>query len=220
MKINLHLFKYEMLFALANKNILLSTSFFIILILTVGIGLGQIEESSKKIVVAIIWIVTALSSLLSIKALFQDDFEDGTLDIYMLSTASLETIIIIKALTHWTTTILPIIVLTPVISIPLGLSIYHSILISLVMFISTPAISFISTIGAALTLGERGGNLLMSIFILPTFLPIMIFGIKISILITNSIYDLMAYLILFALSLICIAITPFITSVIIKIHYS
>ena len=88
------------------------------------------------------------------------------------------------------------------------------------MLVSTPALSFISTLGAALTLGEKGGNLLLSIFILPTFLPIIIFGMKISILITNSTYDIMAHLILFALSLICLAITPFMTSAIIKVHYS
>lgn len=220
MKLNLHLLKYEMLFSIANKSILLSTSFFIIVILTVGIGLGQIGENSEKTVIAIIWITIALSSIFSMKAMFQDDYEDGTLDLYMLSTASLETVVFLKALTHWITTNLPIIFLTPVISITLGLSINHSFLISLVMFVSTPAISFISTMGAALTLGEKGGNLLMSIFILPAFLPIMIFGIKISILITTSIYEIMAYLILLALSLICIAITPFITSIIIKIHYT
>ena len=71
MKLNIHLFKYEMLFALANKSILLSTSFFVILILTVGIGFGQTGDSSEKTVIAIIWIATALSSLLSIKEMFQ-----------------------------------------------------------------------------------------------------------------------------------------------------
>ena len=186
-----------------------------------GFGRPLLEASlSEKIVIAIIWIAIALSSLLSIKEMFQNDFEDGTLDFYMLSAATLETIICLKAFTHWITTNLPIIFLIPLISIPLGITFYHSILISLVMLVSTPALSFISTLGAALTLGEKGGNLLLSIFILPTFLPIIIFGMKISILITNSIYDIMAHLILFALSLICLAITPFITSAIIKVHYS
>ena len=86
--------------------------------------------------------------------------------------------------------------------------------------IGTPAISFISTIGAALTLGERGSHLLLSIFILPTFLPILLFGIKISMLATNSIYDSSAFLILLAISFVCIAITPFIASMIIKVHYT
>ena len=71
MKLNIHLFKYEMLFALANKSILLSTSFFVILIFTVGIGFGQTGDSSEKTVIAIIWIATALSSLLSIKKCFK-----------------------------------------------------------------------------------------------------------------------------------------------------
>ena len=102
-----------MLFALANKSILLSTSFFVILILTVGIGFGQTGDSSEKTVIAIIWIATALSSLLSIKEMFQNDFEDGTLDFYMLSAATLETIICLKAFTHRVTTNLPIIFLIP-----------------------------------------------------------------------------------------------------------
>ena len=220
MKLSFHLFKYELLFALANKGILLSTSFFIILILIVGIGFGQIGESSEKTLLAIIWIAISLSSLLSIKTMFQEDFDDGTLDLYILSNTSIETIIFTKSIVHWITTNLPIITLIPLISFPLGITIYHSILICFVMLLSTPALSFISTIGAALTLGEKGGNLLISIFILPTFLPIIIFGMKISLLITNSTYDIMAHLILFALSLICIAITPFITSLIIKIHYT
>ena len=179
-----------------------------------------IGESSEKTLLAIIWIAISLSSLLSIKTMFQEDFDDGTLDLYILSNTSIETIIFIKSIVHWITTNLPIITLIPLISFPLGITIYHSILICFVMLLSTPALSFISTIGAALTLGEKGGNLLISIFILPTFLPIIIFGMKISILITNSTYDIMAHLILFALSLICIAITPFITSLIIKIHYT
>ena len=117
--------KYELLFALANKGILLSTSFFIILILIVGIGFGQIGESSEKTLLAIIWIAISLSSLLSIKTMFQEDFDDGTLDLYILSNTSIETIIFIKSIVHWITTNLPIISLIPLISFPLGLSLIH-----------------------------------------------------------------------------------------------
>ena len=100
MKLNFHLFKYELLFALANKGILLSTSFFIILILIVGIGFGQIGESSEKTLLAIIWIAISLSSLLSIKSMIQEDFDDGTLDLYILSNRPIETIIFIKSIVH------------------------------------------------------------------------------------------------------------------------
>ena len=119
MKLSFHLLKYELLFALANKGILLSTSFFIILILIVGIGFGQIGESSEKTLLAIIWIAISLSSLLSIKTMFQEDFDDGTLDLYILSNTSIETIIFIKSIVHWITTNLPIITLIPLISFPL-----------------------------------------------------------------------------------------------------
>lgn len=209
-----------MKFSTTGKSLLLSTCFFIIIILTTSISISQFGVKTSATSVAILWVALALSALLSVKVMFQIDFDDGTLDWLMLSPISLETIIVVKAITHWLTTCLPMMVLTPLVCIPLGITFHSALWILLVMLIGTPAISFISTIGAALTLGERGSHLLLSIFILPTFLPILLFGIKISMLITNSIYDSSAFLILLAISLVCIAITPFITSMIIKVHYT
>ncbi len=220
MKPYIYLLSHEMKFSTTGKSLLLSTCFFIIIILTTSISISQFGVKTSATSVAILWVALALSALLSVKVMFQIDFDDGTLDWLMLSPISLETIIVVKAITHWLTTCLPMMVLTPLVCIPLGITFDSALWILLVMLIGTPAISFISTIGAALTLGERGSHLLLSIFILPTFLPILLFGIKISMLITNSIYDSSAFLILLAISLVCIAITPFITSMIIKVHYT
>lgn len=220
MKPYIYLLSHEMKFSTTGKSLLLSTCFFIIIILTTSISISQFGVETSATSVAILWVALALSALLSVKVMFQIDFDDGTLDWLMLSPISLETIIVVKAITHWLTTCLPMMVLTPLVCIPLGITFDSALWILLVMLIGTPAISFISTIGAALTLGERGSHLLLSIFILPTFLPILLFGIKISMLITNSIYDSSAFLILLAISLVCIAITPFITSMIIKVHYT
>jgi len=220
MKPYIYLLSHEMKFSTTGKSLLLSTCFFIIIILTTSISISQFGIETSATSVAILWVALALSALLSVKVMFQIDFDDGTLDWLMLSPMSLETIIVVKAITHWLTTCLPMMVLTPLVCIPLGITFDSALWILLVMLIGTPAISFISTIGAALTLGERGSHLLLSIFILPTFLPILLFGIKISMLITNSIYDSSAFLILLAISLVCIAITPFITSMIIKVHYT
>ena len=220
MKPYIYLLSHEMKFSTTGKSLLLSTCFFIIIILTTSISISQFGIETSATSVAILWVALALSALLSVKVMFQIDFDDGTLDWLMLSPISLETIIVVKAITHWLTTCLPMMVLTPLVCIPLGITFDSALWILLVMLIGTPAISFISTIGAALTLGERGSHLLLSIFILPTFLPILLFGIKISMLITNSIYDSSAFLILLAISLVCIAITPFITSMIIKVHYT
>lgn len=220
MKTSIHILKYAVSFSSAGRSLFLSTSFFIIVILTASIGMSQFGVSTNKISVTILWISLALSALLSVEIIFQTDYEDGTLDWFMLSPISLESIIVLKALTHWVITCLPMIILTPILCIPLGISFESSMWILLIMIIGTPAISFISTIGAALTLGERGSNLLLSILILPTFLPILVFGIKISLLVINSIYDYVAFFILLAFSLVCIAITPLITSMIIKVHYT
>ena len=220
MKPYIYILSHEIKFSTTGKSLLLSTCFFIIIILTTSISISQFGVKTSATSVAILWVALALSALLSVKVMFQIDFDDGTLDWLMLSPMSLETIIVVKAITHWLTTCLPMMVLTPLVCIPLGITFDSALWILLVMLIGTPAISFISTIGAALTLGERGSHLLLSIFILPTFLPILLFGIKISMLITNSIYDSSAFLILLAISLVCIAITPFITSMIIKVHYT
>mgnify|MGYP001318545605 CR=1 FL=1 len=220
MKPYIYLLSHEMKFSTTGKSLLLSTCFFIIIILTTSISISQFGVKTSATSVAILWVALALSALLSVKVMFQIDFDDGTLDWLMLSPISLETIIVVKAITHWLTTCLPMMVLTPLVCTPLGITFDSALWILLVMLIGTPAISFISTIGAALTLGERGSHLLLSIFILPTFLPILVFGIKISMLITNSIYDSSAFLILLAISLVCIAITPFITAMIIKVHYT
>jgi len=220
MKPYIYLLSHEMKFSTTGKSLLLSTCFFIIIILTTSISISQFGVKTSATSVAILWVALALSALLSVKVMFQIDFDDGTLDWLMLSPISLETIIVVKAITHWLTTCLPMMVLTPLVCTPLGITFDSALWILLVMLIGTPAISFISTIGAALTLGERGSHLLLSIFILPTFLPILLFGIKISMLITNSIYDSSAFLILLAISLVCIAITPFITAMIIKVHYT
>ena len=220
MKPYIYILSHEIKFSTTGKSLLLSTCFFIIIILTTSISISQFGVEKSETSVAILWVALALSALLSVKVMFQIDFDDGTLDWLMLSPISLETIIVLKAITHWLTTCLPMMVLTPLVCIPLGITFDSALWILLVMLIGTPAISFISTIGAALTLGERGSHLLLSIFILPTFLPILLFGIKISMLITNSIYDSSAFLILLAISLVCIAITPFITAMIIKVHYT
>ncbi len=220
MKPFIYILRHEMKFSTTSKSLFLSTCFFIIIILTASISISQFGVKTSATSVAILWIALALSALLSVKVMFQTDYDDGTLDWLMLSPISLETIIMLKAITHWLTTCLPMMVLTPLVCIPLGIAFDSALWILLVMLIGTPAISFISTIGAALTLGERGSHLLLSIFILPTFLPILVFGIKISMLLTNSIYDSSAFLILLAISLVCIAITPFITSMIIKVHYT
>jgi len=217
---SLYILSYEIKASTAGRSLFLSTSFFIIVVLTANISMNQFGIRADKNSISILWIALAMSALLSVNMIFQNDYDDGTLDWFMLSPVSLETIVILKAVAHWVTTCLPIMLLTPIACISMGINFNSSLWILLVMMIGTPAISFISTIGSALTLGERASHLLLPIFILPTFLPILVFGIKISMLVTNSVYDSMAFLIMLAISLFCIAITPFITAMIIKVHYT
>lgn len=220
MKLIIHILKYEMKLSAAGKSLFLSTCFFIIIIFAASIGTSEFGVKTNKTSVAILWTALSLSALLSVGIMFQTDYEDGTLDWFFLSPVSLELLVTLKAISHWLTTCLPLVILTPLVCIPLGINVASSLWISVIMLIGTPAISFISTMGAALILGERGSHLLLSIFILPTFLPTLMFGIKISMLVLNSVYDFEALFLMIAISLVCIALTPFITAMIIKVHYS
>ena len=145
MKPYIYLLSHEMKFSTTGKSLLLSTCFFIIIILTTSISISQFGVKTSATSVAILWVALALSALLSVKVMFQIDFDDGTLDWLMLSPMSLETIIVVKAITHWLTTCLPMMVLTPLVCIPLGITFDSALWILLVMLIGTPAISFIST---------------------------------------------------------------------------
>ena len=220
MRILTHVLKYELKAAIASKNLFLVSGFFVVVMLTTAISLGQYGVAQKDYSVAMLWITLAFSSLLSIRTIFENDSTDGTLDFIMHASISLESVIVSKALVHWITTSLPIILLTPIVCIFLGLNLNSTAWIALVMIIGTPGISFISTIGAALTLGENTGQFLISILMLPTFLPILLFGIKISLLATNGVYDNKATLVMIGLTTGCLAITPLITGMIVRVHYN
>ena len=122
MKPIIHILNHEMKCSTAGKSLLLSPCFFIIVILTASIGVSQFNIKTDTTSITILWIALALSALLSVKIIFQTDYEDGTLDWLLLSPISLETIIVLKATTHWVTTCLPMMALTPIVCIPLGIS--------------------------------------------------------------------------------------------------
>lgn len=156
----------------------IGVAFFILVVVLVPLGIGPEPSTLAKIAGGILWIAALLAALLSLDRLFQADFEDGSLDHLMLAPVALEQVVLAKAAAHWLTTGLPMIVIAPVLGAMLALPVEVLPVLSLSLAIGTPALSLIGAVGAAITVGVRRGGLLLSILVLPLYIPTLIFGAR------------------------------------------
>lgn len=124
----------------------------------------------------VLWVAALLASLLSLPRLFASDFGDGTLEQIAMSPYPLPALVFGKILAHWLTTGLPIVVLAPLLGIQYGLDATALTIVTLSLLVGTPILSLLGAIGAALTLGVRGGGSLLALLILPLYVPVLIFG--------------------------------------------
>ncbi|WP_195820726.1 heme exporter protein CcmB [Roseobacter sp. MH60115] len=154
----------------------LGLAFFLIVTVLVPFGVGPQSELLSRIAPGILWLGALLACLLSLDRLLALDWEDGTLDLLATSPLPLEAALSIKALAHWITTGLPLVLAAPVLGILLNLPTAGYGWLVLSLLLGTPALSVIGTFGAALTVGVKRGGLLMSLLVLPLYVPTLIFG--------------------------------------------
>lgn len=152
--------------------------FFLILTTIIPFGIGPDKALLSRIGPAILWIGALLATLLVLDRLFQADEDDGSLDILLMSGVSLEMVVIVKCLAHWTSAVLPLVLATPLFGIMLGVDGAATGAIVLTLLVGTPALTFIGAIGAALTVSLRRGGLLLAVLILPLTIPLLIFGVS------------------------------------------
>ncbi len=154
----------------------LGLAFFLILATLIPFGVGPQPDVLASIAPGVLWVGALLSCLLSLERIFALDFEDGALDLMASSPLPLEGIVTAKSLAHWLTTGLPLVVAAPLLGLMLNLpsQSYGWLLLSLL--IGTPALSVIGAFGAALTVGLKRGGLLISLLVLPLYVPTLIFG--------------------------------------------
>ena len=183
-------------------------AFFIIVVTLFPLGVGPELNMLSRISVGVIWVAALLACLLSLDRIFQADFEDGTLDQYALCPLSLEWLVLAKALEHWLTTSLPLILITPLLGILLNMddAAYWPMIYA--MLLGTPALSLIGTIGASLTVSLKRGGVLLSLLILPLYVPVLIFGVMSVEAMTIGNGGYTTLMILGAVTLFSIAITP------------
>lgn len=158
----------------------LGLSFFLIVVVLVPFGVGPETALLSRIAPGVLWLGALLACLLSLDRILALDWEDGTLDLVATSPLPMEAVVSIKALAHWLTTGLPLVVAAPLLGVLLGLPSAGFGWLVVSLLLGTPALSVIGTFGAALTVGIKRGGLLLSLLVLPLYVPTLIFGAELA----------------------------------------
>lgn len=154
----------------------LGLGFFLILCMLIPFGVGPEGDVLAKIAPGILWVGALLACLLSLDRIFALDHEDGSLDLLATAPIPLEGAVAAKAFAHWLTSCLPLIVAAPLFGLLLHLPAAATGWLIASLLIGTPALSMLGAFGAAVTVGLRRGGLLLSLLVLPLYLPTLIFG--------------------------------------------
>jgi heme exporter protein B len=151
-------------------------AFFVLTVVLFPFGVGPEPEVLGRIGSGIIWVTALLAALLALDRLFLADFEDGSLEALALAPLPLELVVLAKILAHWLVTGLPLVATAPLLALLLGLhpAAYPALIAG--MALGTPSLSLIGAVGAALTLGARRGGVLLSLLVLPLYIPVLILG--------------------------------------------
>jgi heme exporter protein B len=156
---------------------LMGALFFLIVVVMIPFAVGPDLNLLSRIGPAILWLGALLASLLALDRLFAVDHDDGSLDLLMMSRVPLELAVLIKAIAHWITTALPLVVVAPVLGLMLNVEMKAMGIVALTLLAGTPALTFIGLIGAALSVALRRGGLLLAVLVLPLTIPVLIFGV-------------------------------------------
>ncbi len=163
--------------ALRRRSDIVSLLFFFVIVVSLfPLGVGPEPELLRKLAPGVLWVAALLATMLSLPRLFADDLRDGTLEQLALAPFPLALLVLGKVIAHWLYSGLPLALLAPLLGLQFDLSGDALAVLCLSLFVGTPALSGIGAIGAALTLGVRGGGVLLSLLVLPLYIPVLIFG--------------------------------------------
>lgn len=156
---------------------LMVVTFFVLTVVLFPFGIGPEAGILERVSAGVLWVTALLASMLSLDRLFQADYEDGSLELLVLTPTSLMVVVLGKVLAHWLTTGLPLLAAAPILAVLLHMNGDGFAVLVLTMALGTPVLSLIGAIGAALVLGARRGGVLVSLLILPLYVPVLIFGV-------------------------------------------
>ena len=150
--------------------------FFLVVVVFIPLGISSDKALLTKLAPGMIWVIALLATLLSLEGLFKGDFEDGSLEQMVISPLPLVWLVLIKVFSHWLVTGIPLTLLAPVLGLMLFLPTDAYWILMLSLFLGTASLSLVGSIGAALTVSLRRGGLVLSLIVMPLYVPILIFG--------------------------------------------
>jgi heme exporter protein B len=157
-------------------DVLTTLFFFIIVVSLFPLGVGSERELLRELGPGVVWVAALLASMLALERLFAADFDDGTLEQMLLTGQPLSLLVLAKVVAHWLLTGLPLVIIAPLVAMQYHLTETAIWVMMASLAVGTPILSLLGAIGAALTLGLRGGGILLSLLILPLYIPVLVYG--------------------------------------------
>lgn len=167
----------DLLLAMRRRTDVLTTLFFFVIVVSLfPLGVGTERQVLRVLGPGVVWVAALLASMLALERLFAADYEDGTLEQMLLTAQPLALLVLAKVAAHWLLTGLPLVLIAPLIGMQYHLPDTAIVMMMLALLLGTPVLSLVGAIGAALTLGLRGGGILLSLLILPLYIPVLVYG--------------------------------------------
>ena len=196
----------------------LALAFFLIVVVLAPLGVGADTVLLARIAPGVLWLGALLACLLSLDRLFALDMEDGSLDLLATAPIPLEGVALAKAAAHWLTTGLPLTLAGPPLAVLLSLPVEAMATLALALALGTPALSVIGAFGAALTVGLKRGGLLLSLLVLPLYVPTLIFGAEATRRAAEGLDPATPLMLLAAVSLGSLALLPFAAAAALRVN--
>ncbi|MGA7981182.1 MAG: heme exporter protein CcmB [Chromatiaceae bacterium] len=163
--------------AMRRRTDVLTTLFFFVIVVSLfPLGVGTEKDTLRMLGPGVVWVAALLASMLALERLFAADYEDGTLEQMLMTAQPLALLVLAKVSAHWLLTGLPLVAIAPLIGLQYHMAEPSLMAMILSLLVGTPVLSLIGSIGAALTLGLRGGGILLSLLILPLYIPVLVYG--------------------------------------------
>lgn len=159
------------------SDVFTSMIFFVIVSSLFPLGIGPEPKLLLAVGPGVVWVAALLASLLALSRLFADDYADGTLEQMLIGATPLSVIVIAKIVAHWIAANLPLVLVAPLLGLQFGLPADALVMLAFALMLGTPSLSLMGAIGAALTLGLRGGGVLLALLVLPLYAPVLILGV-------------------------------------------
>ncbi|MDD5275882.1 MAG: heme exporter protein CcmB [Methylovulum sp.] len=211
----------DLLLALRKRSEIANPLLFFVLVITLfPLGIGARPQLLQAIAPGIIWVSALLAAMLSLDSLFRSDFDDGSLEQIVLSPHPTSVLVLAKIIAHWLVTGLPLLLMAPLLAVFLGMPQSAIGMLLLTLLLGTPVLSLIGAIGVALTVGLRRGGMLLSLLVLPLYVPVLIFAGNAVEMASNGLPVTAQINILMAILLMSLALAPWPTAAALKMSIS